>query len=128
MPHCADPKRNLDKPDCDHDREVRAKVFYRCTVGDCPLRHVQEAYCVACAQSADGGHQHNHVYMRADGEYLVRYRQDQERIRSASDNDSISIGGDSLDIMSFASEVDAVIYQRQLISEGRDNEVRLTTK
>ena len=128
MPHGADPKRNLDKPDCDHDREVRAKVFYRCTVGDCPLRHVQEAYCVACAQCDEGGHQHDHVYMRADDEYLVKYRRDRERITSAFDNDCVSIGGDSLDMMSLASELDAVTYQRQLVSEGRGDEVRLTTK
>jgi hypothetical protein len=128
VPYGAEPKRNVDKPDCDNDREVRAKVFYRCTVGDCPLRHVQEAYCVACAQSAEGGHQHDHVYMRADDEYLVKYRRDRERITSAFDNDYVSIGGDSLDMMSLASELDAVTYQRQLISEGRGDEVRLTTK
>jgi hypothetical protein len=126
--HGADPKRDLDKPDFDHDREVRAKVFYRCTVESCPLRHVQEAYCVTCAQSAGGGHQHDHVYMRADDEYLVKYRRDRERITSAFDNDYVSIGGDSLDMMSLASELDAVTSQRQLVSEGRGNEVRLTTK
>ncbi len=49
--------------------------------------------------------------MRADEEYLVSYRHDQERRESASDNDRISIGGDSLDMMSLASEVDAVIYK-----------------
>jgi hypothetical protein len=66
--------------------------------------------------------------MRADDEYLVKYRQDRERITSAFDNDYVSIGGDSLDMMSLASELDAVTSQRQLVSEGRGNEVRLTTK
>jgi hypothetical protein len=66
--------------------------------------------------------------MRADDEYLVKYRRDRERITSAFDNDYVSIGGDSLDMMSLASELDAVMYQRQLVSEGRGDEVRLTTK
>jgi hypothetical protein len=66
--------------------------------------------------------------MRADDEYLVKYRRDRERITSAFDNDCVSIGGDSLDMMSLVSELDAVIYQRYLVSEGRGNEVRLTTK
>jgi hypothetical protein len=66
--------------------------------------------------------------MRADDEYLLRYRQVRERITSAFDNDCVSIGGDSLDMMSLASELDAVMYQRLLVSEGRGNEVRLTTK
>ena len=66
--------------------------------------------------------------MRADDEYLVKYRHDRERVTSAFDNDYVSIGGDSLDMMSLASELDAVMYQRQLVSEGRGDEVRLTTK
>ncbi len=128
MPDGADSERNLDKPECGHHHDVRGNVFYRCTVENCPLRHVKEAYFVVCGQSTDCGLRNDQMYIRGDHEYLLRYREGHERVSAAHDTDSISIGGDTLDINSLASELDAVICQRQLISEGRGHEVRPTTK
>jgi hypothetical protein len=58
------------------------RVFYRCTVDDCPLRYVQEVYCVSCAQTNKDGHCHDHVYMDDSDPYLVKYRQDVEAMRN----------------------------------------------
>ena len=70
VPSRTDSKGILYKPYCVHPHDVQAKVFYRCTVEECPLRHSQEVYCVSCAQSPEGGHKHDHMYMRPDDEYL----------------------------------------------------------
>ena len=70
VPNDTDSKGVLDKPYCVHPHGVQAKVFYRCTVEECPLRHSQEVYCVSCAQSPEGGHKHDHMYMRPDDKYL----------------------------------------------------------
>ena len=63
---------------------VNASVFYRCNVEWCPLRYVQEVYCVNCAQNnennKENGHGHNHMYMDDTDQYLVRYRQDVQTV------------------------------------------------
>jgi hypothetical protein len=59
---------------------MNSRVCYRCVVYDCPLRYVQEVYCVSCAQtSSKDGHGHDHVYMGDDDPYLVKYRKDVAR-------------------------------------------------
>ena len=55
---------------------ANTRVTYRCTHDDCPLRYVQEVYCTMCAQmKPKDGHCHDHVTMRDDDPYLVRYRE-----------------------------------------------------
>ena len=60
-----------------HDEQSRV---LRCVVTYCPLRYVQEVYCVSCAQtSSKDGHCHDQVYMSDDDPYLVKYREDVAR-------------------------------------------------
>ena len=126
VPNDTDSKGVLDKPYCVHPHTIQAKVFYLCTVEECPLRHSQEVYCVSCAQSLDGGHKHDHVYMRHNYEYLQSYRDTQNMVSAVSDTSSVVSGESSQDSSDFAMEWEAVLYQRRLAKEGRSHEIRLT--
>jgi hypothetical protein len=121
------------KPTCGWPcRVMNNRVFYRCTVDDCPLRYVQEVYCVECAQTNEEGHSHDHVYMDDSDPYLVKYRQDVEAMKREGacaeddDDDSITVGGDSADMASFFNEILAARQQYQLMKEGRTEEIQPT--
>jgi hypothetical protein len=66
--------------------------------------------------------------MRADDEYLRRYREELEMLSSANDSDSVSIWGDSFDMMAFKNELEAAQRQLQLAAEGRGQEIQLTSR
>jgi hypothetical protein len=55
--------------------------------------------------------------------------QEREEMNAASDEgDSITIGGDSNDMMAFMSEVMAARFQGQLMREGRKNEIKFISR
>ena len=121
---------------------VNARVYYRCTVDKCPLRYVQEVYCTMCAQmKPKDGHCHDHVTMKDDDPYLVRYREtvaleEQQRaldINSQGDSSHMescdfTIGGGSEDMTRFAEEMMKAQHQLQLMREGRSNEIQPTCR
>jgi hypothetical protein len=53
--------------------------------------------------------------MRADDKYLMKYREEQDKIRLAQGTEIILIGGDSIDIIAIASHFNRLLYQQQLI-------------